>query len=236
MKASRWWTAPARWAAQPGRAGRFWRSSRPTRRRPAHRCGRWGAERVLSIVAGVTLRSLQSWLASRSTAVVRAMPNTPALVGSGAAAIAGGPAAGTRRPGLGSEHAGGGRHGRGGLRAGPRRGHRVVGLRARLRVPAGRGADRRRRAWSAWPGPSPGNSPSRPCWGRPACWPRPATSRPPSGPRSPPPAAPPRPACGRSRRPGCATPCWRRWRPRPGVARSWAVRRSPLRFWYLSLL
>jgi pyrroline-5-carboxylate reductase len=48
-----------------------------------------GTRRVLSIVAGVTLGSLQSWLGP-STAVVRAMPNTPALVGCGAAAIAGG--------------------------------------------------------------------------------------------------------------------------------------------------
>ncbi len=48
-----------------------------------------GSRRVLSIVAGVTLRSLQSWLGG-STAVVRCMPNTPAVVGSGAAAIAAG--------------------------------------------------------------------------------------------------------------------------------------------------
>jgi pyrroline-5-carboxylate reductase len=52
-----------------------------------------GVQRVLSIAAGVTVGSLQSWLGA-STAVVRAMPNTPALVGSGAAAIAGGPSAG----------------------------------------------------------------------------------------------------------------------------------------------
>jgi pyrroline-5-carboxylate reductase len=52
-----------------------------------------GVQRVLSIAAGVTLQSLQSWLGA-STAVVRAMPNTPALIGSGAAAIAGGQAAG----------------------------------------------------------------------------------------------------------------------------------------------
>jgi pyrroline-5-carboxylate reductase len=48
-----------------------------------------GSPRVLSIVAGVTLRSLQSWLGG-TTAVVRAMPNTPALIGGGAAAIAAG--------------------------------------------------------------------------------------------------------------------------------------------------
>jgi pyrroline-5-carboxylate reductase len=50
-------------------------------------------ERVLSIAAGVTLSALESALDS-GTAVVRAMPNTPALVGAGAAAIAPGSAAG----------------------------------------------------------------------------------------------------------------------------------------------
>jgi len=45
--------------------------------------------RVLSIAAGVTLTTLEAALAP-GTPVVRAMPNTPALVGSGAAAIAGG--------------------------------------------------------------------------------------------------------------------------------------------------
>jgi pyrroline-5-carboxylate reductase len=52
-----------------------------------------GARRVLSIAAGVTLEALESWLVV-PVAVVRAMPNTPALVGCGAAAIAGGQAAG----------------------------------------------------------------------------------------------------------------------------------------------
>ena len=42
--------------------------------------------RVLSIAAGVTLASLQGWLGDLP--VVRAMPNTPALIGAGAAAIA----------------------------------------------------------------------------------------------------------------------------------------------------
>ena len=46
-----------------------------------------GVTRVLSIAAGVPVAKLESWLAV-GTAVVRAMPNTPALVGSGAAAIA----------------------------------------------------------------------------------------------------------------------------------------------------
>ncbi len=52
-----------------------------------------GIGRVLSIAAGVTLASLESWL-GEGAAVVRAMPNTPALVGAGAAAIAAGSAAG----------------------------------------------------------------------------------------------------------------------------------------------
>ena len=46
-----------------------------------------GVTRVLSIAAGVPLAKLESWL-GMGTAVVRAMPNTPALVGCGMAAIA----------------------------------------------------------------------------------------------------------------------------------------------------
>ncbi|MGQ0830845.1 MAG: pyrroline-5-carboxylate reductase [Microthrixaceae bacterium] len=46
-----------------------------------------GSGRVLSIAAGVTTAALEAALAP-GTAVVRAMPNTPALVGVGAAAIA----------------------------------------------------------------------------------------------------------------------------------------------------
>ena len=52
-----------------------------------------GTTRVLSIAAGVTLAALEAELAP-GTPVVRAMPNTPALVGVGAAAIAPGTAAG----------------------------------------------------------------------------------------------------------------------------------------------
>src|SRR5919202_1896172 len=51
-----------------------------------------GVPRVLSIAAGVPLARLESWL-GETTAVVRAMPNTPALVGCGVAAIAPGRAA-----------------------------------------------------------------------------------------------------------------------------------------------
>jgi pyrroline-5-carboxylate reductase len=52
-----------------------------------------GCRRVLSIAAGVTIAALEH-AAGGGVAVVRAMPNTPALVGAGASAIAGGTAAG----------------------------------------------------------------------------------------------------------------------------------------------
>ena len=48
-----------------------------------------GAQRVLSIAAGVTTQALEASLGA-GIAVVRAMPNTPAVVGAGASAIAGG--------------------------------------------------------------------------------------------------------------------------------------------------
>jgi pyrroline-5-carboxylate reductase len=52
-----------------------------------------GAERLLSVAAGVDTRALEA-AAGRPLPVVRAMPNTPALVGAGAAAISGGSGAG----------------------------------------------------------------------------------------------------------------------------------------------
>jgi pyrroline-5-carboxylate reductase len=51
-----------------------------------------GCRRVVSIVAGVALAQLETWL-GRDVVVLRAMPNTPALLGAGASALAGGSSA-----------------------------------------------------------------------------------------------------------------------------------------------
>ena len=48
-----------------------------------------GTPRVLSIMAGVPLERLKAWLGP-TPAVLRAMPNTPALVGAGVAGLSGG--------------------------------------------------------------------------------------------------------------------------------------------------
>ena len=52
-----------------------------------------GCERILSVAAGVTTRAIEEAVGS-DLPVVRAMPNTPALIGAGAAAITPGSAAG----------------------------------------------------------------------------------------------------------------------------------------------
>lgn len=52
-----------------------------------------GTQRILSVAAGVTTRAIEE-AAGRPLAVVRAMPNTPALVRAGAAAISPGSSAG----------------------------------------------------------------------------------------------------------------------------------------------
>jgi pyrroline-5-carboxylate reductase len=54
--------------------------------------GELGVGRILSIAAGVRLERMEQ-VVPEATAIIRAMPNTPALVGQGAAAIAGGRAA-----------------------------------------------------------------------------------------------------------------------------------------------
>jgi len=51
-----------------------------------------GARRILSIAAGVSIATIES-AAGEGVAVIRAMPNTPALVGEGASAIAAGASA-----------------------------------------------------------------------------------------------------------------------------------------------
>jgi pyrroline-5-carboxylate reductase len=51
--------------------------------------GASGTPRVLSIMAGVRLADLERWLGP-GVCVLRAMPNTPALVGAGMSALAGG--------------------------------------------------------------------------------------------------------------------------------------------------
>jgi pyrroline-5-carboxylate reductase len=51
-----------------------------------------GAERVLSVMAGLTTGALEA-MSPRPLRVIRAMPNTPALVGAGAAAITAGASA-----------------------------------------------------------------------------------------------------------------------------------------------
>ncbi|HCB34339.1 MAG TPA: pyrroline-5-carboxylate reductase [Acidimicrobiaceae bacterium] len=53
-----------------------------------------GTRRVLSIAAGVTIATMEAAGLTEPTAVVRSMPNTPALVGQGAAAMCGNAAAG----------------------------------------------------------------------------------------------------------------------------------------------
>jgi pyrroline-5-carboxylate reductase len=55
----------------------------------AAQLGGLGVPRLLSIAAGVTIGAIEAQVPA-GTAVVRAMPNTPSLVGQGAAAIAGG--------------------------------------------------------------------------------------------------------------------------------------------------
>lgn len=55
-----------------------------------------GVERILSIAAGVTVATIEAAVDDGAVAVIRAMPNTPALVGRGAAVIAAGTGASER--------------------------------------------------------------------------------------------------------------------------------------------
>ena len=174
---------------------------------------------VLSIAAGVTIAALEAVAPGRP--VVRAMPNTGALVGRGAAAIA---------PGqhvteldlevcervLGSV---------GVVVRVPetpaRRGHRPVGLGTRVRVPRRRGDDRGRRArraparheraTGAPDHPRRGDAARRRRDDARVVARRGHVAR----------AAPPRPASRCSRRTACAARSSRRSSPRPAAPRSW---------------
>ena len=126
-------------------------------------------------------------------AVVRAMPNTPALVGAGAAAIAGGTAADDDDLAWAECDPRRGRHGRPGARE--RCSTRSPGCPGRAR-PTCSSWPRRSSTpacWPACPATSASPSPPRPCSARPGCWPRPARRPRRSGPRSPRPAARPPP-------------------------------------------
>ncbi|MEJ7765546.1 MAG: pyrroline-5-carboxylate reductase [Acidimicrobiales bacterium] len=65
----------------------------PTAVSAARAAGEAGCRRVLSIAAGITSATLEAALPA-GTPVIRAMPNTPALIGAGAAAVAAGSSAG----------------------------------------------------------------------------------------------------------------------------------------------
>ena len=105
---------------------------RADRGQAVRRCGRGtaaaeaGARRVLSIAAGVSVDTLQK-ACGDGVAVVRSIPNTPALLGKGAAAICGGPFGHRRRSRLGRGHPRRGRDGRARAGAASRRRHRLVG-------------------------------------------------------------------------------------------------------------
>ena len=109
-----------------GRGGR--REARRRARPRARPLADAGVRRVLSIAAGVPHRGARGRARPAEVAVVRAMPNTPALVGAGAAAIAAGTTAGDDDLAWAESILGGGRHGRAGARAPARRGDRPVGL------------------------------------------------------------------------------------------------------------
>ena len=107
--------------------------------------GTRGAARVLSIAAGVRLATIEA-AAGPGVAVVRAMPNTPALVRLGACAIAAGADADRDDVAWAALDPRSGRHGRRGRRGVAGRVHRRRRLGPRLRLPRRRGADRRPRS------------------------------------------------------------------------------------------
>ena len=101
-------------------AGRSWPSSPTWPSPPAGRSAPAGVTRVLSIVAGLPTHRLEAGLPAGAV-VVRAMPNTPALVGAGVTAMSGGSAVVGGRPRLGRGVAVGRGDGGPAARAPPRR-------------------------------------------------------------------------------------------------------------------
>ena len=143
----------------------------------AHAVAEAGCARVLSVAAGITTAAIEAAI-GRPLPVVRAMPNTPALIGAGAAAISPGAHAGEEDLAWAEEILG------------------AVGVVVRVRrlrwtpSPACRApAPRTSSSWPRrWPTPaswrasratSPRRSPSRRCSAPPACWSRATSARPP---------------------------------------------------------
>ena len=156
---------PGRRRERPSRSrptASSWRSSRTRSRPRARRWPAWASAGCCRSPPASPSPASRPRLAP-GTPVVRAMPNTPALVGAGAAAIAGGHLRLGRRPRLGRGDPRRGRARRAGRRAPARRGDRPVGLGPGLRVPGGRGPDRGRRPGRAAPRRQP-----RPRRGHPA--------------------------------------------------------------------
>ena len=141
-------------------------------------------------------RSRRARSRTRSAAplpVVRAMPNTPALVGAGAAAISPGSPRGRGRPRVGGGDPRRRRRRRARAREAAGRGHRPLRLRPGLRLPRRRGDGGGRRARGPAARRPPRRSPSRRCSARRSCSSRAATAPRRCGRRSPRPAGRPPP-------------------------------------------
>ena len=96
-----------------------------------------GARRLLSIAAGVRIAEIELATADvtdDAVAVIRAMPNTPALVGEGASAISGGSAAVDGDLAWAETDSRGRRPRRPRRRSRPRRGHRAERFRTGVRL------------------------------------------------------------------------------------------------------
>ena len=142
------------------------------------RPGATGVTRVLSIVAGVPCARLEAALGGEP-AVVRAMPNTPALVGAGVTAISGGSFATSQDLAWAEDVLSAVGHRRPPARAPARCGDRALGIGPGLLLPRRRGAHGGGRADGPHPRgePDPGGRDDARL-GRPAARRRAATPRP----------------------------------------------------------